>query len=271
MHAPESFDDLVAEAQARPLVGWDFSWLGDRISTVPLAWDFEDILLRHARRSPDMLDMGTGGGEFLAALPHRPSRTVATEAWPPNFDVAGAKLRPLGVTVVAVEASPDNLDQEPNEQRGRLPFPSGSFALIANRHESFVASEVARVLIPGGVFVTQQIGGDYGDFYDALELPRPQRRVLDLRLARAQVEAAGLRVLDGAVGAELTAFADVGAFAWYLKAIPWIIEGFAISTHRERLERLHARIQEREPITVRLSAFWLEATKDSANDQDHHS
>ncbi len=77
---------------------------------------------------------------------------MATEAWEPNVDVAGARLRPLGVTVVSVEAAPDNVDQTPDERRGRLPFPSESFDLVVNRHESFVAGEVARVLRPGGRF-----------------------------------------------------------------------------------------------------------------------
>jgi len=30
---------------------------------------------------------------------------------------------------------------------------------VINRHESFSASEVFRVLKPGGIFVTQQVGG----------------------------------------------------------------------------------------------------------------
>jgi SAM-dependent methyltransferase len=247
---------LLDEAESHPIVGWDFSWLEERISTAALPWDYERRLLDHARGSPDLLDMGTGGGERLARLPHRPPRTVATESWPPNVETASARLRPLGITVVATEAAPDNVDQEPEEQRGRLPFPSASFSLIANRHESFVASEVARVLAPGGIFVTQQMGGDYGEFYDALELPRPPARAFDLARARAQVEDAGLRVLDCDEAAAVTTFRDVGAFAWYLKAIPWVVEGFSVTGYEERLRRLHG-----SPITIRQPAFWLEAVK----------
>jgi SAM-dependent methyltransferase len=190
-----SLDRLLAEAEARPVSGWDFSWLGERMSSSPLPWSFAEIVTSHARHSPDLLDMETGGGEWLAALPHRPPRTVATEAWPPNVDVAGDRLRPLGVTVVCDEAAPDNVGQHPTEKRGRLPFPAESFALISNRHGAFVASEVARVLTPGGTFLTQQMGGNYDDFYDALALSRPPKsaRVWDVRLAGEQLTDAGLR------------------------------------------------------------------------------
>jgi hypothetical protein len=70
----DSFNELLREADEHPVVGWDFSWLGDRLSSPPLPWDYEAMLLRHARRSPDLLDLGTGGGEFLASLEHRPPR-----------------------------------------------------------------------------------------------------------------------------------------------------------------------------------------------------
>jgi hypothetical protein len=120
--------------------------------------------------------------------------------WPPNVDVAGRRLRPLGVTVVAAEPTPDNVEQVPDEPRGPLPFPSESFALVTSRHESFVASEIARVLVRDGVFLTEQLGGDYGDFYEALELPRPPapERSWDLSLVGEQLAGTGLRVIDSA-------------------------------------------------------------------------
>ena len=254
---------LLAEAAAHPVSGWDFAWLGERVSSAPLPWSFDDVVAERARRSPDLLDMDTGGGEWLASLTHRPPRTVATESWPPNVEVAGARLRPLGVTVVRDEGAPDNVDQEPGESRGRLPFPSESFVLVTNRHGSFVAAEVARVLAREGVFLTQQVGGDYEDFHAALGLPPPEpaARRWDLRLAEAQLAAAGLRVVRSGEGAETTRFADVGAFAWHLKAIPWVVPGFSIEAYRPALERLHARIGACGPLTVRQPAFWLEAVR----------
>jgi SAM-dependent methyltransferase len=265
MSRAASVDDLLDEAESRPVRGWDFGWLGDRVVARPVPWNFEEIVVSHARESPDMLDMGTGGGEWLAALAYRPPRAVATEAWPPNLEIAGARLRPLGITVVAVEAAPDNVEQHPDEERGRLPFPTPSFSLVCNRHESFVAGEVARVLDPGGTFVTQQVGGDYDAFHDALDLPHPVRVQprWDLWFATQQLDSVGLRVVDGCDGVEETSFADAGALAWYLKAIPWIVEDFSIAAYRAHLGRLQERIENAGPLTIRHSAFWLEAIRNA--------
>jgi SAM-dependent methyltransferase len=253
---------LLAEAAALPVEGWDLARLGSRITIAALPWDFRAVAESHARSASELLDLGTGGGEWLASLAERPTRTVATESWPPNVGLARARLEPLGVTVVAVEPTPDNLAQGRHDETPRLPFPSDSFALVTARHHSFVAGEVARVLAPGGVFLTQQVGGDYGEFHDALGLPRPppQRR-WDLALATAQLRAAGLATVDSEEGRETTAFADVGALAWYLRLIPWTVEGFSIAAQRANLERLHGRIEREGALRISLPAFWLKAVK----------
>lgn len=263
MGAQAPFDALVAEADALPVGGWDLLALGDRISIAPLPWDF-----RRDGRKPRPRGAGSVGYRHRRRRVARLARTstaadVATDGWPANVDVAGARLRPLGVTVVANEPAPDNVDQVPGEQRGRLPFASDSFALVTSRHESFVASEIARVLVADGIFLTQQVGGDYGDFYDALELarpPAPERR-WGVPLAEEQLAAAGLPVVDSDGGTEVTSFADVGALAWYLKLIPWTVENFSVEMYRPQLERLHERIAADGPLTVRLPGFWLKAVK----------
>ena len=257
---------LLDEAEAQPVWGWDFSWLGRRMATSALPWDYDAVVLRQARAARDMLDMGTGGGEWLAALPVRPPRTVATEGWEPNVDVAGARLRPLSVTVVRVEGAPDNVEQEPEDQRGPLPFPARSFELVVNRHEAFVAKEVARVLEPGGRFVTQQVGSRSSDLHTLLDLPLPPRlaQEWDLALAVEQLERAGLRVVDSGEGEQAISFADVGALAWYLKAVPWEVPDFSLHRDRRRLAELHRRINAEGSIAVQQPAFWLEAVKPRA-------
>src|SRR5215207_4818307 len=133
-----------------------------------MPWDFAEIVSERARHSPDLLDMGTGGGEWLSNLEHRPARTVATESWPPNIPLAGQRLRPLGIDVVGVTGAPDNVAQDRKPEDGHLPFADGSFHLICNRHESYLPSEVARVLAPSGRFLTQQVGGSADEFYNLL-------------------------------------------------------------------------------------------------------
>jgi len=256
-----SVDELLAEAETHPVVGWDFSWLGERLASRPPPWDYEAIVERHAERAADLLDLGTGGGHWLESLTNRPARTVATESWQPNLEVARGRLEPLGVEVVAAPAAPDNIDQSPGLDSPPLPFGDGSFSLVVSRHESYLAAEIARVLRPGGVFVTQQMGGDYNPYRAALGLSPVEPRVFELQLAREQLEAAGLRVLAGEEGSATTTFADAGAFAYWLRAIPWIVDGFSVSAQRAALAALQRRLDDEGPLTIEEPAFVLEAAK----------
>lgn len=264
MGARAELDRLLAEAEARQLGGWDFSWLGERMRTTSPTWDFDALVADRARVSPNLLDLGTGGGEWLAGLPYRPPETVATEAWEPNVAVARARLEPLGVSVVAVEAAPDNVEQAGGEPRGRLPFPAAAFELVVSRHESYVPGEIARVLAPTGRFLTQQVGtGRYDELHEALGLPtRPaSRRPWTLPLAVSQLHDAGLRVVESAETELETAFADVGALAWFLKAAPWVVPGFSIPEQRGALAELDRRIESEGPYVIREPSFWLEALR----------
>jgi SAM-dependent methyltransferase len=236
------------------MLGWDLAQLGTRISIDGPAWDFGAIVAAEAQGAKSMLDIDTGGGEWLAALPARPAHTVATESWPPNIAVARERLAALGIEVIAAEPVPDNVDQQGDEPA--LPVDASSFDLVVARHAAYVPRELTRVLAPGGTFLTQQVGGDYGDFYDALGLPRPSiPRRWTLRAATQQLQAAGLAVVDGAEGEERTAIADKDALAWYLTAVPWTVEEFSVERHAAALERV------RMPLRVRLPAFWLRATR----------
>jgi SAM-dependent methyltransferase len=256
-------DGLIAEAEAQPFTGWDFSWLDDRLTETPTHWDYTALVAERARVSPDLLDMGTGGGEWLSSLPDRPPLCVATEGWPPNVSVAAARLRPLGAYVVQDEGAVDNSQQASTDPRGRLPFKIGGFHLVVNRHEAFNPAEVARILAPGGWFVTQQVGEErWHDVHRLLGLPQPA--VVDpwrLSMAVRQVQAAGLLITRGAETVLIQSFADVAALVWYLRAIPWEVPGFTAQAHRDRLVELQAQIDRDGPLEVRQPRFWLEARK----------
>jgi Methyltransferase domain len=234
--------------------GWDLAQLGSRVTIDGPAWDFSSTVVEHGRRVQRMLDVDTGGGEWLASLAHRPEHTVATESWAPNVAIARERLSTLGVDVVAAEPVPDNVEQHGGEPS--LPFADGSFELVTARHAAYVPREIARVLASAGTFLTQQVGGDYGDFYEALGLARPPvARVWTLELATAQLRGAGLSVVDGAEGVETTTFSDADALEWYLTAVPWTVTGFSPERHRNALDRV------RMPLSVELPAFWLRAEK----------
>lgn len=245
------FDDLVAEALAAPVAGWDFSWMDGRSSTQLPSWSYEEIVSEHAAAARAMLDMGTGGGELLAGLAARAPVTVATEAWAQNVPVAAARLAPLGIAVVQVEGAPDNVDQ-PGDG-GELPFDDQTFDLVINRHEAFVASEVARVLEPGGTFVTQQVdGGAWDDLLAAFGLPR-QYPGSWLGLATEQCESAGLHIVDSMRGLETLRFDDVGALVYFLRVVSWAVPGFDPDDSEAALRRAHNRM----PLEIRQPRFLL--------------
>jgi hypothetical protein len=130
-----SADQLLRETLEIPFRGWDFSVLGERIVLKPPPWPFEQLVADESVHARSMLDMGTGGGEWLGRRQHA-RRTVATEAWPPNVPLASARLAPLGVSVVQDEGAADNIEQEIRPARGQLPFRSATFDLVVSRHEA---------------------------------------------------------------------------------------------------------------------------------------
>ena len=120
------------------------------------------------------------------------------------------------------------------------------------------------MLRPQGHFVTQQVGQQrYNDFHQLLNVPVPldNHPPWDLKLAKAQLEEAGLHIVDSGTGLETKSFLDIGAFAWYLKSVPWVIDDFSIPKYRNQLRVLHSKIENGGPLRVRFSRFWLNAAK----------
>jgi hypothetical protein len=253
-----SADELLAEAAAHPTSGWDFTWLGDRMRSDGVPWDYPAIVDQAAAGATSALDMGTGGGEFLSGVTSLPHRTVATEGWQPNVRIAAARLSNRAIPVVHDEGAIDNVDQIERSPRGRLAFRDGAFDLVLNRHEAYTSAEVRRVLRPRGRFLTQQADSAGADARELLGLEPSRKTVFDRKIATTQLEAVGMSVRGGNSALETLRFADIGAFAWYLRMIPWTVPGFTIDGHRAALERLH---DAGEPIVLRGLRFWIDAER----------
>jgi hypothetical protein len=98
-----SFEELVEEAIAAPIEGWDFSWFDGRATEERPSWGYSRLLAERARHALSLLDLQTGGGELLGQLPHLPRLTVATEGWEPNVRRAAHRLHPRGAWVVVAQ------------------------------------------------------------------------------------------------------------------------------------------------------------------------
>ncbi|MDT0156892.1 methyltransferase domain-containing protein [Microbacterium sp. ARD32] len=235
------------EATGPQTPGWDFSALDAVMSEDPAPWDLDAEYRAALAGAAHVLDMGTGGGEhllrFASALP---ADTTATEGWAPNVPVARSALADIGVPVVEFGAPDDDPDSV------AMPFPDERFDLVLNRHESYSPGEVARVLMPGGVLLTQQVGS--GELHELHELLDWEPVDLDVTLERfaAEAEAAGL-VIERADRFEGSyRFADVTALIRYLRKVPWDAPAdFSVERHADALLRLHEQNDGELALTLR--------------------
>jgi SAM-dependent methyltransferase len=254
-----SFDDLIAEGSSVPVEGWDFSWFGGRASEDRPPWGYARLLgtrMSALAGMPDAaaLDLQTGGGEVLATVPSAPATLVATESWPPNIEVARRNLANLGGRVIAMD---DELDD--------LPFGDSSFDLVVSRHPVGIRwDEVARVLKPGGSYLSQDVGhGSVAELTDylmgaQLEGDGPNR---DPRWSVLDAERAGL-VVDGVQEFRgRMEFDDIAAVVHFLRKVIWIVPGFTVDRYRARLRDLHEQIVAGGPFVATTVRFLFEAHK----------
>ncbi len=246
-----SFEDLVAEAAAAPITGWDFSWLDGRATEQRPSWGYSRLLAERVAGAAAVLDVQTGGGEVLAGAGPLPPRTAATESWPPNLAVAARRLGPLGVQVVGAADEAD------------LPFADASFDLVSSRHPVVTRwDEIARVLRPGGILLTQQVGaGTMAELSTFVDGPRPARYDRDPGRAQAAATDAGLEVTRFEAESLPTVFSDIGAVVYYLRLVVWVVPGFSVERHRDRLLALHERIERDGAFVAHAKRFLLEARK----------
>lgn len=237
--------------EAATFSGWDFSRLDGRWQDEPLPWDYRAEVLRLLRAEYEILDMGTGGGEFLETLGHPYERTTVTEGYEPNYRLCLERLAPKGVRVVRWADPP-----EP------LPFESESFDVVLDRHESYDFAEVFRVLRPGGVFITQQVGGENSATLSAILTPwRKPDGTFCLANERASAERAGF--LTEACGETFTKlrFFDIGAVAYYARIIEWEFPDFSVEKCFDALCSLQEKLERGEPVENLEHRFFLKLRK----------
>jgi len=238
--------------EQEPFCGWDFSHLDGRMVEEQAPWSYSTRAAELMRRASAVVDMGTGGGERLLKLQeYWPKKVVATEDYPPNFRLATERLSAVGAHVVDVPLT----DYDP------MPFADSEFDLVLNRHSGFNAREVARILAPGGRFLTQQVHGLWAyDLIGAFDA-RPQWPEASLEKYVPQLGAAGMIVDDTQEWSGKLAFTDVGAIVYYLRAVPWLVDGFSVETHLQYLSALQSRLERGEGLTFVARKYLIEASK----------
>jgi SAM-dependent methyltransferase len=133
-------------ADVAPRRGWDFSRLRDDRDSVP--WEYDEVVRRFVRPDDRVLDVGTGGGERFLALA-------------PSFGLGIGVDPDPDMIATARENTPAALAEKASFVEGSaaaLPVPDASCEVVLNRHAPVDVTEIMRALVPGGYFITQQVG-----------------------------------------------------------------------------------------------------------------
>ena len=249
------FESLVLEGAVEPTQGWDFSWFDGRATEGRPSWRYLENLGTRMARASAVLDLQTGGGELFAQVlgrsVERPQFLAATESWLPNIEVARRNLHPFGVTVV----------HTPDE--GAVPFEDESFELVCSRHPTVVVwKEIERLLRPGGIYFSQQIGaGTNSELANFFVAPRelPENQKMQRMISRATE--VGLKVLDAREESLPVAFFDIGAVVYFLRKVIWTVPDFSVDKYHDRLMDLHERIERDGSFTSHSQRIILEVEK----------
>jgi len=229
--------------------GWDFSYVKGRIVEDKLPWSYRNIVENNLIGKNTLLDMDTGGGEFLCSLSNLPENVYATEGYEPNIAIAEKRLKEKGFIL-----KPINDD--------KIPFDNEFFDIIINRHGSYDVLELNRVLKKDGLFITQQVGSlNCIDINMALEAKLPD--FVDWCLVKniEMFADAGFKIIEYADYIGKSRFNDIGAVVYYLKCIPWQIEDFSVEKYFKKLEILDKIITKKGYIDFILHRFYIIAKK----------
>ncbi len=239
------------EAQAH-IRGWDFSHIRGRYEEEhDLPWNYERTVRAYLWEDAMLLDYDTGGGEFLRSLGHPYRRTAATEGYPPNVRLCKDTLLPLGI------------DFKECSDPAAIPFPDGAFDIVVNRHGSFHAGELFRLLKKGGLFITEQVGGDNDRDLVERVLPGTEKPFPHLNLAeqRRVFETAGFQILRAEEAFRPIFFYDMGAFVWFARIIEWEFPGFSVDRCFQRLCAMQKELEKTGKVEGTIHRWLLVAKK----------
>ena len=232
--------------------GWDFSHIADKYEEEhDIPWDYDSLVRQYLKKDMKLLDYDTGGGEFLLSLGHPYENTAATEGFPPNVKLCQEKLIPLGI------------DLKECSDPAKLPFGDSSFDLVINRHGDFCPEELYRVLKPGGLFITQQVG-DRNDL-DLVRMVFPDTSDptsgLHLSVQQRAFEQAGFEIVRAEEHFGQIRFYDVGAFVWFARIIEWEFPGFSVDSCFDRLLQIQAQLEQKGSIDGTTHRYLIIARK----------
>ncbi len=249
MNKNKLIDQWINEEENAKMLGWDFTHIKDRyVEEDDLPWDYKQIVKDIITSDKVLLDIDTGGAEFLLSLNHPYDKTFATEAYQPNVTFCRNKLTKLGIGF-------EEADAEKN-----LPFKDESFDIVINRHGCFNEKEIFRVLKKDGFFITQQVGAENDrDLVELLlndvpPLPYPNQY---LKKVRKLFELQGFTTIKAEEVFKPIKFYDVGALVWFAHIIEWEFPDFSVNKCLSNLFKAQEILEKDGEIKGRIHRFLL--------------
>lgn len=244
-------NDWLNEEKEAHIHGWEFSHLEGRMEQGKVPWDYADMVRRELTKDKKLLDIDTGGGEFLLSLGHEDVNTAATEGFAPNVQLCREVLAPRGI------------DFRPADASKHLPFDDESFDIVIDRHGDLCPKEIVRVLKKGGIFITQQVGAENDRQLVSLllgetPLPFPEQY---LSVISEKFEKEGMAVTDSGEAFIPVRFFDTGALVWFAHVIEWEFPGFSVEKCLPGLNRAQRLIEQNGVVEATAHRFFIKAVK----------
>ena len=253
MERYEKFIEQWHEEEKLAMEGWNFAHINDRYTEeTDLPWDYEQIIHQFLRNDHRLLDIDTGGGEFLLSLGHPGKLTSATENYEVNIAVCQKRLLP------------ENIDFKPADPKVYLPFADDLFDIVINRHGDYHEKEIYRVLKKGGYFISEQVGAQNDrDLIAKLykEIPHVAFPAQNLADASQRLQTQGFNIIMQQEAFRPIKFFDVGALVWFAKVLPWEFCNFTVDAHLQELISLQKELEQKGMIEGTIHRYIMVAQK----------
>ena len=244
--------EYLKKEEAKAFSGWDFSYLDGRWDDEQLPWDYKQIVLQYLKKDYKLLDIGTGGGEFLLTLNHPYINTTITEGYKPNYLLCKEKLEPLGIKVYNYIGDENFKEIEDN-----------TFDIVINRHESYNEKELYRILKPNGIFITQQVGAFNNNQLSKFFNENQEIQFIELTLEKSikRLQDNNFDIIYSNEYYPILKFFDLGAIAYFAKIIEWEFIDFSVEKYIDKFMILQEELKEKGYIASKEHRFMIVCKK----------